>query len=94
MYEKKIDKINQKWNYVNTYRLFIRISNGMARKFPVLIDIGQGLSLMTGFPTIATWDTSKRPKKAKTGTFGVNTETNTLEYFDGEGWYSAVLDKA
>jgi len=66
----------------------------MAKKFPILIDIGQGLSLMAGLPTIATWDTSKRPKKAKSGTFGFNTKTNTLEYFDGSDWFAAPLDKA
>ncbi len=66
----------------------------MAKKFPVLIDIGQGLSLMTGLPAIATWDTSKRPKKAKPGTFGFNTETNTLEYFDGSDWFAAPLSIA
>ncbi|OGG27507.1 hypothetical protein A3A64_01740 [Candidatus Gottesmanbacteria bacterium RIFCSPLOWO2_01_FULL_48_11] len=65
----------------------------MAKKFPVLIDIGQGLSLMAGLPTIATWDTSKRPKKTKQGTLGFNTQTNTLEYFDGESWFAASLDK-
>lgn len=66
----------------------------MATKFPVLINLGQGLSMLAGFPTIAAWKTSKRPKRAKRGTFGINTETNTLEYFDGSDWYGANLDKA
>ena len=65
----------------------------MAPDRPVLIDIGQGLSIMVGLPTLANWKTSARPKKAKPGTFGFNFETKSLEYWDGSNWFSATLSK-
>lgn len=58
----------------------------MSTNPPIMIDIGQGLSLMIGLPTIASWETRKRPKNPKKGTFGLNTQTNSLEYWDGAGW--------
>lgn len=58
-----------------------------------LMGIG-GLSLMLGLPKINYWDTSGRPKKAKLGTFGYNSQTNSLEYFNGSYWLSAPLRKA
>lgn len=66
----------------------------MQKNSPLLIDIGQGLSLMIGLPTIATWETSERPKKAQPGTFGFNKETNHLEYFDGQAWLEAQMNEA
>lgn len=60
----------------------------------LLIDIGGGLSIMTGLPTIGSWKTKDRPGNAKQGTFGFNTQTNHLEYFDGSNWYEASLAKA
>ncbi|OGM77446.1 hypothetical protein A2394_02395 [Candidatus Woesebacteria bacterium RIFOXYB1_FULL_42_36] len=63
----------------------------MAISSPVLVEIGQGLSLMVGLPTIASWNSQKRPQKAKRGTFGFNTQTKSLEYWDGSGWYTAKL---
>jgi hypothetical protein len=59
----------------------------------ILMDIGQGLSLMLGLPRINSWETSDRPKNAKRGTFGFNSQTNSLEYFNGSDWYSAVMRK-
>jgi hypothetical protein len=60
----------------------------------LMIDIGEGLSLMLGLPTIATWNSQNRPKKAKAGTFGFNSQTNNLEYYDGSNWYGGSMDKA
>lgn len=64
----------------------------MATKAPrVLFDIGQGLSIMIGLPRIASWDTAGRPKKAKKGTFGFNSQTNNLEYWNGTDWLTAEM---
>lgn len=49
---------------------------------------------MIGLPKIATWNKATRPKKAKKGTFGFNTQTNNLEYWDGSSWYGAPMDEA
>lgn len=59
-----------------------------------MIEIGQGLFLMAGLPTIASWKTAERPKKAKAGTFGFNLETNNLEYWDGSSWLAASMEEA
>ncbi len=66
----------------------------MPRSSPLLIEIGQGLSLMVGLPTISTWESKKRPKNAKKGTIGFNTQTNSLEYYDGEAWLTAGMSEA
>jgi len=66
----------------------------MARNSPLLIDIGQGLSIMTGLPTIASWETRDRPKDAKKGTFGFNSQTGSFEYWDGSGWLTAPASEA
>ena len=66
----------------------------MAKAHPILIDIGQGLSLMVGLPTIGTWETKERPISAKTGTLGFNTDTGKLEYFDGKTWLEAQMSEA
>ena len=63
----------------------------MGKTSPLLVDIGQGLSIITGIPTIASWNTADRPKKAKKGTFGFNSQTNNLEYWDGSAWLAAPL---
>lgn len=61
------------------------------RNKPLFVEIGQGLSLMIGLPTISSWKTKNRPKKPLAGTVGFNIETTSLEYWDGENWYSALL---
>lgn len=66
----------------------------MGQNHPLLIDIGQGLSLMVGLPTIDSWNTSERPKKARRGTFGYNIDTKSLEYWDGTDWFSAPMTAA
>lgn len=66
----------------------------MKRTKPLLIEIGQGLSLMIGLPTITTWDTGSRPHNPKAGTFGLNTQTKSLEFWDGESWFVASLSKS
>lgn len=60
----------------------------------ILFDIGQGLSIAIGLPKIDSWDIAGRPKNAKRGTFGFNSETNNLEYCDGNGWLAASMDEA
>ena len=57
----------------------------------LLFDLGQGLSIMVGLPRIASWDTNGRPKKAKKGTFGFNSQTNYLEYLTGSIWLKAPM---
>lgn len=64
----------------------------MAKNQPILIDIGQGLSLSIGLPTIATWKTSERPKNPRRGTLGFNTDTKSLEYHDGSDWLVAPME--
>lgn len=58
---------------------------------PLFLEIGPGLSIMIGLPTIPTWDNQSRPKEAKRGAFGFNTKTNSLEYWNGTSWFSAAL---
>jgi hypothetical protein len=57
----------------------------------LLVDIGQGFSIAVGLPTIASWQTSGRPKNARKGTFGFNSQTNNLEYCDGASWFTAAM---
>lgn len=73
--------------------LYYNVIAKMAKSHSLLIDIGQGLSLMMGLPTINTWKTRERPKKAKEGTLGFNTQTNNLEYWDGSAWLAASMSK-
>lgn len=63
----------------------------MPKNLPPLIDIGQGLSIMSGLPTIGSWDTKSRPKNARRGTFGFNFQTKALEYWDGTDWYAVAM---
>lgn len=65
----------------------------MQRSKPLLVEIGQGLSIMVGLPTLTSWITLNRPKKPKIGTFGFNTETSSLEYWDGKNWYAAGMSE-
>lgn len=63
----------------------------MIKNQPILIDIGQGLSLAVGLSAISNWTTAERPKKPKRGTFGFNSDTNSLEYNDGSSWFQAQM---
>ena len=63
----------------------------MARNSPLFVNIGQGLSMMVGLPLLNTWETKSRPKKPKKGTFGFNTQTYSLEYWDGSAWYQSQM---
>jgi len=63
----------------------------MQKNSPIFIDIGQGLSVMVGLPTIPSWNTPERPKKPAKGTFGFNTKTKNLEYWDGSDWFEAPM---
>lgn len=66
----------------------------MPKNSQLLLEIGQGLSIMIGMPTIPSWNTKARPKNAKRGTFGYNTDTGCLEYCDGKDWYSGALENS
>lgn len=57
------------------------------------MDIGQGLSLMLGLPRFTSWKTRNRPKDAKQGTLGFNSQTNSLEYYNGSYWLAAKMTK-
>ena len=63
----------------------------MPRSKPIFIELGQGLSIMVGLPTISSWETQDRPKKPKVGTLGFNKQTNSLEYWDGKEWFEAAF---
>lgn len=65
----------------------------MPKNSPLLLDIGQGLSIMLGLPTITSWDSASRPAKAKPGTLGFNFQTNHLEYWDGTSWLAASMSE-
>ncbi len=58
---------------------------------PIYIEIGKGLYRMVGLPAVATWDNKSRPKKAKAGTLGFNSQTNSLEYWNGSYWLAAQM---
>jgi len=73
--------------------VFNKMAGNKSSNNTLLIDIGQGLSMMLGLPRINIWKTPERPKVPKTGTFGFNTQTNSLEYFDGSDWMTAPLSK-
>ena len=47
--------------------------------------------MMVGLPLLNTWETKSRPKKPKKGTFGFNTQTYSLEYWDGSAWYQSQM---
>ena len=64
----------------------------MAKDSPIFIDVGQGLSLPIGQSTISYWVTTSRPKKPMKGTFGLNTQTNSLEFWNGNIWLTAPLE--
>ena len=66
----------------------------MPKNSPLIVDIGQGLSLMVGMPNISSWTNMDRPKNARRGILGFNSETSELEYYDGESWYGAKLSQA
>ena len=63
-------------------------------KSSLLMDIGQGFSVMLGSQGLASWKTGGRPEKPKRGTFGFNSQTNSLEYYNGDYWLEAPMNKA
>ena len=65
----------------------------MKNNSQTFIDIGQGLSMMVGLPKITSWKSSERPKNAKKGTFGFNTQTSSLEFWDGAAWWKASMNE-
>ena len=64
----------------------------MPRSKPLLIEIGPGLSILTGSPSISYWDNKSRPKNPKVGTIGFNQDTKSLEYWDGKDWLTASME--
>lgn len=65
----------------------------MPKNSSLLIDIGQGIMMTLGFPTLVLWNTDSRPKNPKRGTIGFNVETNNLEFFDGSFWFGGTLSQ-
>jgi len=63
----------------------------MPRNSPLMLEIADGLSIMLGLPTIPSWKIQNRPKKPKMGTFGYNSQTQSLEYWDGKNWFAASM---
>jgi len=63
----------------------------MPKNSPVFLEVGQGLSVQIGMPTITYWTTPGRPKSPKKGTFGFNSDTNSLEFWNGTVWLTANL---
>ena len=63
----------------------------MPKNSPIFVDVGQGLSVMVGLPTIADWTTETRPKSAKNGTIGFNSQTSSLEFYNGSYWVAAPM---
>jgi hypothetical protein len=63
----------------------------MPKNNPFMYEVGGGLSIMLGLPTIPSWKMRDRPKKPKTGSIGFNTQTNNLEYWDGKNWFGASM---
>jgi len=59
----------------------------------LVVDVGQGISIMLGLLKIASWKTAERPKKVKKGTLGFNSQTNNLEYWDGTSWLAAPMSE-
>jgi hypothetical protein len=57
----------------------------------LFMEMGDGLSMMLGLPAIESWETKNRPKKPRKGTIGFNSETNSLEYWDGTSWFEAGM---
>jgi len=66
----------------------------MTNNTQILVDLGQGLSLLVGLPTIASWNTNNKPAIPKQGTLGFNLDTKKLEYYDGSSWFEANMDEA
>ena len=58
----------------------------------LFLDIGQGLSMVIGVPQFASWKSTERPSKPKTGTFGFNKQTNNLEIWNGTDWLAAPMN--
>jgi len=65
----------------------------MAKNSQLLVEIGPGISLIMGLPTIAYWTTQERPKRPQAGTIGFNTTSLSVEYFDGINWLASKLKK-
>lgn len=66
----------------------------MAKNSQVLLDLGQGFSIMIGLPKIPSWNSKERPSNAKPGTFGFNSQSKQLEYWDGTSWWTVSMDES
>ena len=63
----------------------------MSNKRPFYVDLGQDFFFRIGLPTVAYWENSTRPKNAKEGSLGFNSQTSSLEYFNGSHWLEAQM---
>jgi hypothetical protein len=72
------------WSYGDTIR---------HKNTPIFMEIGNGLFTIIGNQRMPTWDTLGRPANAKNGAFGFNFETNSLEVYDGNFWFSILMSQ-
>lgn len=63
----------------------------MTKNSPLFIDIGQGMSVPVGQLTVSCWSNLNRPNNPTKGTFGFNTDTNSLEIWNGIEWFATPL---
>jgi hypothetical protein len=65
----------------------------MNKNSSLFVNLGPDLFVMIGLPRLPSWRNSDRPKKAKKGTLGFNSQTNSLEYWNGSIWFAAVMSR-
>ena len=67
---------------------------GVKKAYPLLINVGKDLYKMVGSPRVSSWQSKDRPENPSRGMLGFNTQTNELEYFDGNSWYATNMSRA
>ena len=55
------------------------------------LGIGSNLSIELGLPRLPNWNTAGRPSPAKNFVYGFNTDTSTLEMWNGAAWVGTLL---
>ncbi len=61
------------------------------RNSPLFMEIGNGLSTIVGQQKIPSWNNAGRPANPAPGTFGFNFETNNLEFWNGNYWFTSPM---
>lgn len=65
----------------------------LSKNASTYLEIGSGLSVLIGLPRIPTWNTAGRPKNPKAGTIGFNSQTQSLEFWEGNFWTAMPMDQ-